>query len=698
MPNSNRGLIGLPLKPVQSRTALALSAIQEERASLDIVSQAAPVTTTKAAPIATTKAASVASTKVASIATTTSSSPLTTVSSSKSDSSPVQSQSVYSLLSASANVRACSVAKFKGVQSAATRMLRAQSARTNSTFMTSVKAQKSVKSKDVKSSLERTHSAPCFDEPTTTAAATWQPSPREMSEALSLSCFNESLMDETVKQTPEEEQTTRKTVSLRSRPLPTFDDLLASDKTSPEAKEGREPRMAGTRVASDPTALKPRLKSSTLSPSEEQWTNIEALDKQRELTVTDEKGKLKRSKSFTKSDKQNVGPYLFLENYLTRERASSFNGTKGHNDGEIPILEDRRSRSLSDSTSAMLIKKKRKPTLRLRHYEGNFLNRRGQNLFYFALFPPKKMAMRGIVLHLHGMGDHCRRNKALYERYCKEGFGVITYDLLNHGESEFDKYNIRAHISNFDDFVDDTNDFITFAKSSIYKIALRYWRKHLKPVHPHGREKERETLPELPLIISGASFGSLIGIYTILSGEHKFHAAVWASPVIGVAWTPVLWAQWKFTRALIAALPTVKVIPAVQHHLRSRDPKFLKKYQDDPLTCSDMITPRSGYQSLHAMMRLQREKRVSDAVNPFCGISMLFLAGSDDRVSDQQAAIKFYNRMESPDKEFKLFDGLYHMIYEEPEKEEVFKYLVNWLHKRFPLETRHPNNSHLKES
>ncbi|CAI5716488.1 unnamed protein product [Peronospora destructor] len=46
MPNSNRGLIGLPLKPVQSRNALALSAIQEERASLDIVPQATAVATT----------------------------------------------------------------------------------------------------------------------------------------------------------------------------------------------------------------------------------------------------------------------------------------------------------------------------------------------------------------------------------------------------------------------------------------------------------------------------------------------------------------------------------------------------------------------------------------------------------------------------------------------------------------------------
>ncbi|KAI9913985.1 hypothetical protein PsorP6_005023 [Peronosclerospora sorghi] len=38
--------------------------------------------------------------------------------------------------------------------------------------------------------------------------------------------------------------------------------------------------------------------------------------------------------------------------------------------------------------------------------------------------------MRGIILHLHVMGDHCRRSAPLYERFCSEGFGVITRFLL----------------------------------------------------------------------------------------------------------------------------------------------------------------------------------------------------------------------------------------------------------------------------
>ncbi|RLN60831.1 hypothetical protein BBJ29_001881 [Phytophthora kernoviae] len=297
--------------------------------------------------------------------------------------------------------------------------------------------------------------------------------------------------------------------------------------------------------------------------------------------------------------------------------------------------------------------------------------------------------MRGVFLCLHGIGDHCRRNIGHYERLCKEGFGVITYDLMNHGVSDLDEYKMRAHISNFGHLVEDTNDFVLFAKRSIYTDALRYWRKHHHPRHPHRRDSNSVSLPELPLIIAGTSFGSLVGLHTVLSGEHKFHAGIWGSPTVGVTWNPMLWAQSKLAKPLVAVFPTAKVVPAVQHNLLCRDPTFLMKFQADPLTTMDMMTTRSGHESLQAMIRLQEDERVMNADSAFCAVPMLFLAGSADSISDQQAAIKFFTMMGNLDKEYKLFAGLYHMVYEEPEKEDVLQYLTQWLHRRFPIKAPH---------
>ncbi|KAG3119814.1 hypothetical protein PI124_g2219 [Phytophthora idaei] len=324
--------------------------------------------------------------------------------------------------------------------------------------------------------------------------------------------------------------------------------------------------------------------------------------------------------------------------------------------------------------------------LRFRRYEGKFENRRGQSLFYFALFPPEKMPVRGVVLYVHGSSSHCRRHIELYKELCKEGFGVISYDMANHGASDLDQHKTRAHISNFQYLVDDTNAFITYAKRSIYTDALRYWRKYHYPRHPHGQNPNLVALPEPPLIVIGSSLGSLVGIHTVLTAQHKFHAAVWAAPTVGVTWNPLLYAESLLPLAMF--IPKARIVPAVSHDLFCRDPAFLEAFKNDPLTCTEKMTVRSGTEALNAIKRLRSDKRVLHADSAFCAIPMLFIAGSNDGVSDQQAAIRFFASMGNLDKEFKLINGGFHFVFEDTQKEDAIEHLVQWLRARFPLETR----------
>jgi acylglycerol lipase len=343
--------------------------------------------------------------------------------------------------------------------------------------------------------------------------------------------------------------------------------------------------------------------------------------------------------------------------------------------------------SSSSSSSTTFSSAQTDIPIRFRRYEGKFQNRRGQSLFYFALFPPEKVPIRGVVLYIHGSSSHCRRHIELYKELCKEGFGVVSYDLANHGASDLDQHKTRAHISNFRYLVDDTNVFVTYAKRSIYTDALRYWRKHHYPRHPHGESNNLVALPEPPLIIAGSSLGSLVGIHTVLTARHKFHAGVWAAPTIGVTWNPLLYAEsWL---PLATFIPKARIVPAVNHELFCRDPAFLKAFKNDPLTCTEKMTVRSGTESLNAIKRLQSDKRVHQPGSDFCKIPMLFIAGSNDGVSDQQAAIRFFASIGNLDKEFKLIDGGFHFVFEDSEKEAAIEHLVQWLRARFPLETRH---------
>ncbi|TDH71668.1 hypothetical protein CCR75_006052 [Bremia lactucae] len=727
----NRGRIGLPLRRAQSRNALVMSAIEEERASAEMALSSASKKLIFSSSSPTSASSSfnsspdqdqVTGSNQASLFETLTDDPLTEKKKVSSDrsrsvanfedderpSTATPSQAPKRMTQAqSARMRSAQrlasvpMAGVIGITSAVAKQMKSYSARSRSIpnmkagGMTTNSPTLKVKEVSEVSDFDSTflHEEAQQHAKKDKKTKTHKKSTKFHSErSQSASYYDDLTLDENI--TLEAKKRSRKekiktSKSVRARPVSNFEDLGSSGPLP--QKEAWKPRALKPRPASGPTTFASSFsKLSSSSKSVQDGIDPSA-------PLVDQPIRSKPSKNATTTTETTVQQPQSLRRFspdedfpATRYRASSDGGG-----GLQQMLEPSdkglfRARALSDSGSS---NRKKHSYLRIRHYEGKFLNRRGQSLLYFSLFPPEKLAMRGIVLHLHGMGDHCRRNIALYERYCKEGFGVITYDLVNHGASDYDKSKTRAHISNFNELVDDTNDFITFAKATIYKDALRYWRKHHHPHHPHGKERKRQSLPELPLIITGTSFGSLIGLHTVLMGKQKFHAAVWASPSIGVTWTPVLWAQWKFAKALVTAFPTAKMIPAVQHHLRSRNPEFLARFQEDPLTSSDMITPRTGCQALEAMIRLQRDTKVSDADSPFCAIPMLFLAGTDDRVSDQQAAYKFYTRMGSIDKEFKFFEGLYHMIYEEPEREDVLTYLISWLHKRFPLETRQPIRS-----
>ncbi|KAE8913819.1 hypothetical protein PF005_g15349 [Phytophthora fragariae] len=329
------------------------------------------------------------------------------------------------------------------------------------------------------------------------------------------------------------------------------------------------------------------------------------------------------------------------------------------------------SRSTSSSDHADL-------PLRFRRYEGKFENRRGRSLFYFALFPPEKMPMRGVVLYVHGSSSHCRRHIELYKELCKAGFGVISYDLVNHGASDLDEHKTRAHISDFRHLVDDTNAFIAYAKRSIYTDALRYWWKHHRNSrHPHGESSNIVALPEPPLVIAGSSLGSLVGIHTVLTAQHKFHAAVWAAPTIGVTWNPLLYAESLLPLARL--IPKARIVPAVSHDLFCQDPAFLEAFKNDPLTCTAKMTVRSGTEALNAIKRLQRDTRVTQSDSAFCAVPMLFIAGSNDGVSDQRAAIQFFASIGNSDKEFKLIEGGFHFVFEDTQKETAIEYLLQWL-------------------
>ena len=62
---------------------------------------------------------------------------------------------------------------------------------------------------------------------------------------------------------------------------------------------------------------------------------------------------------------------------------------------------------------------------------------------------------------------------------------------------------------------------------------------------------------------------------------------------------------------------------------------------------------------------------------------LLQQAGADKFVIPEKNK-EFFDNLGSADKTWKLYEGLYHQLYAEPEREQVLGDLYDWLNKRLP--------------
>ncbi|KAJ0410888.1 hypothetical protein ATCC90586_004409 [Pythium insidiosum] len=303
-----------------------------------------------------------------------------------------------------------------------------------------------------------------------------------------------------------------------------------------------------------------------------------------------------------------------------------------------------------------------------RFREGKFLNTREQWLYYCSYFPSAGTPLRGVVLFLHGIGEYSRRFAHVFDVLCASGFGVIAYDLVAHGRSECETVGARAHALGFQHFVDDTNTFLDFAHQSI-----------LPPV------VGAEAAAALPLVLMGMSYGTLVGLHTVLSERHAVAAIVLAAPAVSVEWTRELQFQALFMRPIAMLFPWVRITPGVNYAYLSRDPSFVQDFLSDPLIVTEKLTARMASETLDAMNEIQNDARIDDAESALCRVPILILQGTNDKITSLALAEHFYDRLATADKEFKKFEGLYHCIFNEPEKDAVTDHILAWLQQRFPV-------------
>jgi alpha-beta hydrolase superfamily lysophospholipase len=268
---------------------------------------------------------------------------------------------------------------------------------------------------------------------------------------------------------------------------------------------------------------------------------------------------------------------------------------------------------------------------------GNFTSFDGLKL-YDQWWRPQSEPRASVVI-LHGICEHSGRYNDVAEFLTAQGYAVDTFDLRGHGKSE----GIKVYVESFDNYLKDLDVFLD-------RVRLR--------------------LPNKPVFLLGHSMGGGICSMYCITRQPDIRGVILSAPSVKISEeiSPFLQKISSVMSKLFPKLPVVKLETAAL----SRDPEVLKRRDNDPLVYQGKILARTGAEILQATRLIQAQmERISRP--------LLILHGTEDRFADVEGSKMLYDGVKERDKTLKFYDGLFHEIMNEPEKEQVLHDIVTWI-------------------
>jgi len=246
---------------------------------------------------------------------------------------------------------------------------------------------------------------------------------------------------------------------------------------------------------------------------------------------------------------------------------------------------------------------------------------------------------KAVIILIHGIGEHVQRYSHWADLFKKEGIGFAGVDLPGHGRSE----GKRGYIKNYGQLAEMIDILLTSC---------------------------RKTFPGVPVYLYGHSLGGGILLDYLLKKNPKIKGAIASAPLLKMGFEPP---KSKLVLASIMryVYPGLIQPTGLDTRFLSHDLNVIEKYKADPLV-HDKISvslfqgsmEAAGYSLSHAA-----ELKVPT----------LIIHGSDDMLTSPEGSREFAGKTKMA--ELKIWDGGYHELHNEPFKEEVFRYILNWINK-----------------
>ncbi len=243
---------------------------------------------------------------------------------------------------------------------------------------------------------------------------------------------------------------------------------------------------------------------------------------------------------------------------------------------------------------------------------------------------------RAVVALIHGLGEHSGRYEHVAQYFTQRGLGVVALDHRGHGRTS----GTRGHGS-YDAILGDIDHLVQEAEK-------RY--------------------PGLPVFIYGHSLGGALVLYYGLKRRPQIKGVIATAP--GLIPANASGAQIFLAKIMSAIAPGFQIDNGLDVTGLSRDPDTAVRYTADPLV-HKKISARLG------LDLMQNGQWIIQHAAEF-PLPLLLLQGSADRLVNPDGARQFAENMKDG-LTYKVYEGWYHELHNEVEKETVLSDMVAWI-------------------
>jgi alpha-beta hydrolase superfamily lysophospholipase len=251
---------------------------------------------------------------------------------------------------------------------------------------------------------------------------------------------------------------------------------------------------------------------------------------------------------------------------------------------------------------------------------------------------------RGVVAIVPGFNSHSGYYAWVADQLVADGLAVYSVDLRGRGKSDGERF----YVASFDDYVSDVAGLIEMAKSEN---------------------------PGLPVFLLGHSAGGVVSCMYTVEHQDELAGLICESFAFQVPAPDFAIAALK---GLAHIFPHAHVLKLKNEDF-SRDPKAVEAMNNDPLIENETQPTQTVAEMARADDRLKSEF-------PNITIPVLILHGTADKATKFSGSQLFYETAGSTDKTIKLYEGHFHDLLNDVDKELVISDIKGWINERVPVE------------